>query len=102
MAFNLLPRWLGRLKTDSSTWNTTPPPPVSFPTYCRSRGGGGHLVNPKFFVVWVKSARGVCGMGHCFGNKLYCTRVPRWAESGESAMQDGVHLLCHPKLRLAT
>ena len=23
MACNLLPRWLGRLKTDSSTWNTT-------------------------------------------------------------------------------
>ena len=37
-----------------------PPPPLSFPTPCHSRGGGGrHLVNPKFFVaahcvaVWV-------------------------------------------------
>ena len=42
-----------------------PPPPLSFPTPCRSPGGGGggvgdrHLVNPKFFVaahcvvVWV-------------------------------------------------
>ena len=25
-------------------------------------------------VVWVKSARGVWGMGHSFGNKLYFTR----------------------------
>ena len=23
MAYDLVPRWLGRLKTDSSTWNTT-------------------------------------------------------------------------------
>ena len=44
MAYDLLPQWLGRLKTDSSTWNTT-----------------------------------------------------KMVESGESAMQDGVHLLCHPK-----
>ena len=28
--------------------------------------------------------------------------LPRWVESGESAMQDGVHLFCHPKFRLAT
>ena len=28
--------------------------------------------------------------------------LPRWVESGESAMHDGVHLLCHPKFRLAT
>ena len=49
MACDLLPRWLGRLKTDSSTWI-----------------------------------------------------LPRWVESGESAMQDGVHILCHPKFRLAT
>ena len=43
----LLPRWLGRLKMDSS--NTT-----------------------------------------------------KMVESGESAMQEGVHLLCHPKFRFAT
>ena len=29
-------------------------------------------------VVWVKSARGVWGMGHSFGNKLYFTRdIPK-------------------------
>ena len=28
--------------------------------------------------------------------------VPRWVESGESAMQEGAHLLCHPKFRFAT
>ena len=28
--------------------------------------------------------------------------LPRWVESGESAMQDGVHLLCHPKFRSPT
>ena len=49
MARDLLPRWLGRLKTDSSL--------------------------------------GI---------------LPRWVESGESAMQEGVHLFCHPKFRLAT
>ena len=115
----------------------TPPPPLSFPTPCRSPGGGGgpSLGQPKIFrcgslcrcvgdcvvghchlyplhswrdilltfaemqldsttmfppgtngtdddsdlnsdteVVWVKSARGVWGMGHSFGNKLYFTR----------------------------
>ena len=50
MACNLLPRWLGRLKMDSSTWNTTPPPrvvphPLSFP----GGGGGGSLGQPKIF-----------------------------------------------------
>ena len=31
-------------------------------------------LNSDTEVVWVKSARGVWGMGHSFGNKLYFTR----------------------------
>ena len=31
-------------------------------------------LNSDMEVVWVKSARGVWGMGHSFGNKLYFTR----------------------------
>ena len=54
MACNLLPRWLGRLKTDSSTWNTTPAPrvvprPLSFP-----RGGWGT-------VTWSTQKFSLCG-----------------------------------------
>ena len=31
-------------------------------------------LNSDTEVVWVKSARGVWGMGHSFGNRLYFTR----------------------------
>ena len=35
-------------------------------------------LNSDAEIVWVKSARGVWGMGHSFGNKLYFTRdIPK-------------------------
>ena len=39
-------------RTGATFWGV-PPPPLSFPTPCRSPGGGGdrHLVNPKIFVA---------------------------------------------------
>ena len=68
-----------------------PPPPVSFPTPCRSPGGGGgrHLVNPKFFVaaycvvVWVAVLWGTttcipCNFCAC---KCACT-VGVWSPRG--------------------
>ena len=38
------------------------------------RTDGDSDLNSDREVVWVKSARGVWGMGHSFGNKLYFTR----------------------------
>ena len=54
-------------------------------------------LNSDTEIVWVKSARGVWGMGHSFGNKLYFTRdIPKgkWVpkDMGKTTTQE-----CCPK-----
>ena len=65
-----------------------PSPPVSFPTPCRSPGGGGvgdrHLVNPKFFVaahcvvVWVGVLWGTTTCIPCTHGRTFCSLLLKW------------------------
>ena len=63
------------------------PPPLSFPTPCRSPGGGGgdrHLVNPKFFVaahcvvVWVTVLWGTATCIPCTHGRTFCSLSLKW------------------------
>ena len=63
-----------------SPLSTGTPPPLSFPTPCRSPGGGGrHLVNPKFFVaahcvvVWVTVVWGTATCIPCTHGRTFCS-----------------------------
>ena len=64
-----------------------PHPPGSFPTPCRSPGGGGggrHLVNPKFFVaahcvvVWVAVLWGTTTCIPCIHGRTFCSLSLKW------------------------
>ena len=61
-----------------------PPPPLSFPTPCRSPGGGDHLVNPNFFVaahcvvVWVAVLWGTTTCIPCTHGRTFCSLSLKW------------------------
>ena len=71
--------------TQGGTCGLVPPPPLSFPTPCRSPGGGGrHLVNPKFFVaahcvvVWVTVLWGTATCIPCTHGGAFCLVSLKW------------------------
>ena len=61
-----------------------PPPPWSLPTPSCSPGGGGHLVNPKFFVaahcvvVWVTVLWGIATCVPCTHGRTFCSLSLKW------------------------
>ena len=63
-----------------------PPPPLSFPTPCRSPGGGGgaSLGQPKFFVaahcvvVWVTVLWGTATCIPCTHGRTFCSLSLKW------------------------
>ena len=69
----------------ADVWKNEVPPPLSFPTPCRSRGGGGgHLVNQKFFVaahcvvVWVTVLWGTATCIPCTHGRTFCSLSLKW------------------------
>ena len=74
-----------------------PPPPLSFPTPCRSPGGVGdrHLVNPKFFVaahfvvVWVTVLWDTATCILCTHAGTFCLLSLKWNLTAQPCFPPG-------------